>query len=127
MADVMERLSAANPVPECSPRSIDEVWRRLEETSTADEPLAKGTTAGAHRWRRRRRPDLALVAVGLSVLAVVAIFGIGPFAQERYPPHATLGHQDTQLRELEEQGRIQQIGHCLGDLDVKQRDANIGG
>ena len=73
MADVMERLSAANPVPECSPLSIDEVWRRVEETSTADEPLAKGTTAGAHRWRRRRRPDLALAAVGLSVLAVVAM------------------------------------------------------
>jgi hypothetical protein len=74
MADVMERLRAANPVPGCSPLSIDEVWRCLDETSTADEPLAKGTTAGADRWRRRRRPDLALVAVGLSVLVVVAIF-----------------------------------------------------
>jgi hypothetical protein len=74
MPDVMERLSAANPVPECSPLSIDEVWRRLEETSTTDEPPAKGTTAGADRWRRGRRPDLALVAVGLSVLVVVAMF-----------------------------------------------------
>ena len=79
MADVMERLSAANPVPECAPPSIDEVWRRLEQTSTADEPLAKGTTAGADRWRRRRRSDLALVAVGLSVLVVVAMF-LGAFA-----------------------------------------------
>ena len=83
MADVMERLSAANPLPECSPLSIDEVWRRLEETSTADEPLAKGTTAGADRWRRRRRPDLALVAVGLSVLVVVAMV-VGALALLHY-------------------------------------------
>jgi len=74
MADVMERLSAANPVPECSPPSIDEVWRRLEQSSTADEPPATGTTAGADRSGRRRRPDLALVGVGLSVLVVVAMF-----------------------------------------------------
>ena len=90
MADVMERLSAANPVPECAPPSIDEVWRRLEQTSTADEPLAKGTTAGADRWRRRRRSDLALVAVGLSVLVVVAIF-VGALAllHDRGAPRET--------------------------------------
>jgi hypothetical protein len=107
MADVMERLSAANPVPVCSPLSIDEVWRRLEETSTADKPLAKGTTAGADRRRRRRRPDLTVVAAGLIVLVVLAIF-VGALAllhhrgapRETSSSPARSSQQDLLLRTL---------------------------
>ena len=78
--DPLSRLRALNPVPETlAPPPLGPLLQRIETGDAsvpldADEPLAKGTTAGADRWRRRRRPDSALVAVGLSVLVVVAMF-----------------------------------------------------
>ena len=97
MADVMERLSAANPLPECSPLSIDEVWRRLEETSTADEPLAKGTTAGADRSRRRRSGWLGTgmravpILTSLAIAVAVVVFAIGVHARRAVSPAQTAG------------------------------------
>src|SRR6202035_2533079 len=72
MSDVIERLRAANPLQECPPPSIEDVWRRLAETSTADEAVAKARSAAPER--RRRRLDLATVAAGVSALVVVAMF-----------------------------------------------------
>ena len=94
--DPLSRLRALNPVPETlAPPPLGPLLQRIETGDAsvpldADEPLAKGTTAGADRWRRRRRPDSALVAVGLSVLVVVAIF-VGALAllHDRGAPRET--------------------------------------
>ena len=94
--DPLSRLRALNPVPETlAPPPLGPLLQRIETGDAsvpldADEPLAKGTTAGADRWRRRRRPDSALVAVGLSVLVVVAVF-VGALAllHDRGAPRET--------------------------------------
>ncbi len=73
MNDLLERLAAANPVPECQQPSIEAVWRKISALGV--EPSSERPP----RRRRRRHPGraghavFALAAVAIPIIVVVAI------------------------------------------------------
>lgn len=74
MTDVIERLRAANPLPQCPPPSIEDVWRRLEQGSGArpHHQPDNGLAPSVSGWRARGR-GLAFVVSTLATLAVAAL------------------------------------------------------
>lgn len=68
MSDVIERLRAVNPVPDCPPPPIEQLWRRVE----LDEQRQRTTGRGpAYPEQLRRRPTIG--GVGAAVLTVSAL------------------------------------------------------
>jgi hypothetical protein len=81
MADVIERLSAANPVPECPPLPIEEIWSRLD-VGTDRRSSLPGLSTPRRRSLTARLPSVAVVVTTLSAavaigVAVVAIALLG--------------------------------------------------
>jgi len=77
MTDVMERLRAANPTPNCPPPPIEDVWRRID----TDNPIEQ-YGGSAPRPRKplalaRLSNAVALAASVAVVIAVVAIVVVG--------------------------------------------------
>jgi peptidoglycan glycosyltransferase len=71
MSDLLERLAAANPVCECEPPSIEEVWRKISGPDASLPP-------GGPRRRRRRSLDVrgvlpAITALAISMLVVIVV------------------------------------------------------
>jgi thiol-disulfide isomerase/thioredoxin len=96
MSDVIERLRAANPVPDCPPPPIEQLWRRIE----LDEQQQRTTgRAPADPERLRRRPTIggvaaAVLTVSALATAVVAIALLAhhrPGASPPGGPAATTG------------------------------------
>jgi len=81
MNDVIERLRAENPVPECPPPSLDDVWRKLDARD-AEQTVAP----------RRRPPEWLVVGFGavpvaaIAVAAVVALRSGSPASPARHGP-----------------------------------------
>jgi hypothetical protein len=75
MTDVLERLSADNPVPVGSPPPFEEVWQRLERESTGARP---------RRQNMRQMRAAALTSIALVPVVVVAVVAI-----------TTLGHRSS--------------------------------
>ncbi len=89
MSDLLERLAAANPVRECEPPSIDDVWRKVSE-------LDASPRAGRPARPRRRSlggrgvaPALAAVAIPIIVVSAIVIPLLG--AHGRSGPAAVGG------------------------------------
>lgn len=70
MNDLIERLHAANPLPDCPEPSIDEVWRRIEFSHAPPHRAAGRRNAGVRSDSAVRRAGTAAV---LSFSFVVAI------------------------------------------------------
>ncbi len=92
MTDPIERLRAANPLPDCRPPSIDDVWRRLELADAHEPRISDASTA--RRPARVRRPTVAgslplllsaLVAAGITV-AAIATLGHRQHTTDASPP-----------------------------------------
>lgn len=72
MSDVIQRLRAANPEPDCPPPPIEAVWRRLDADGGLQRPVRRlSAPAATLHPTRHRRVDRVVVAI--SVLATVAI------------------------------------------------------
>jgi cytochrome c biogenesis protein CcmG, thiol:disulfide interchange protein DsbE len=75
MSDVIERLRAANPVPDCPPPPIEKLWRRVELDEQRQHTTGRGP---AYPEPPRRRPTIggvaaAVLTVGALATAVLAI------------------------------------------------------
>ena len=105
MTDVIERLRAANPVLDCLPPPIDDVWRRAER---ADLSGGESSQAAWHARGRRTRwapgignavaITLAVVTAGAVAVGVVALLGHGritrPPAQSASSPARSMQHAE---------------------------------
>ena len=80
MSDLLERLAAANPVPEAQRPPIEDVWRKV----------AAARAPAARPWRRTGRWVAAAVAVAIPVVAVLVIAlplgGVRPHAPRSAVP-----------------------------------------
>jgi hypothetical protein len=63
MSDLLERLAAANPVPESRRPPIEDVWRKV----------AEGPQRPREPWQRTGRWVAAAVAVAIPVVAVLVM------------------------------------------------------
>jgi len=82
MSDVIERLRAANPVPDCSPPAIEQLWRRVE----LDEQRQLATKRGpAYPEQLRHRPTIGGVAAAVLTVSALAtaILAIALLAHHR--------------------------------------------
>ena len=69
MSDVIERLRAANPVPQCPPPPIEQLWGRIE----LDEQRQRATGRGpAYPEQLRRRPTIGGVAAAVLTVSALA-------------------------------------------------------
>ncbi len=71
MSDLLERLAAANPVPESERPPIDTVWRKIAELEAESGSIPRVSSDG--RPRRIRRLTLTLAAVVVPVAVVLAL------------------------------------------------------
>jgi hypothetical protein len=72
MIDVMERLSAANPVPECPPLPIEEIWSRLD-VGTDRRSKLPGSRSPRRRSVSARLSNVAAVVTTLSTAVAITI------------------------------------------------------
>lgn len=71
MSDLLERLAAANPIPESDQPSIDGVWRKVSELRA--EPPAGRRTSRRRPPRGAGRATLTLAAVLVPIVVVLAV------------------------------------------------------
>jgi hypothetical protein len=77
MTDVMERLRAANPAPDCPPPPIEDVWRRVDADSPG-ESSERSTLPAGIRVALSRLGGAAAMAVSVALaVAVAAILVVG--------------------------------------------------
>ena len=86
MLDALERLRAANPVPECPPPSIQDVWKRVELDRSSDKGRHHGNRPSA-------RSPVALP----SISSVVAVFATVTAIAVAVVALALLGHRHTDI------------------------------
>jgi peptidoglycan glycosyltransferase len=101
MTDLLERLAAANPVPEAEKPPIEELWRKVSELDA--EPRRR---RGA-RWGRlagrigRAVPTAIAVAVPIAVVAAIAVPLLGVHHRISHPastgPRRAHGHGQSTL------------------------------
>jgi thiol-disulfide isomerase/thioredoxin len=86
MPDALERLRAANPVADCPPPSIQDVWKRVELDGSSDTGRHHGNRPGA-------RSSVAFP----SLRSVVAVFATVTAIVVAVVALALLGHRHTDI------------------------------
>jgi thiol-disulfide isomerase/thioredoxin len=69
MSDVIERLRAANPVPDCPPPPIEQLWRRVELEQQRQRATGRDP---AYPEQVRRRPTIGGVAAAVLTVSALA-------------------------------------------------------
>ena len=111
MTDLLERLAAANPVPECEKPAIDDVWRKISELaaeSHADRPRRWG------RLPRRAIPVVAALAVPTSVVVAIALPLLGVHHGRSRPAAIGASHVRSALDPAAQRIAAQQLGGRVG-------------
>jgi hypothetical protein len=74
MTDLLERLRAENPVPDCPPPRLEDVWRKLDATeSPSGVRSAPAALAPRRRPARNRLRRSLIVALGVIPVVVVIV------------------------------------------------------
>ena len=105
MNDPIERLRAANPLPECPPPPIDEVWRRIDEADERTRDTTERSTArsvrGVGPHRIAASALLALSTVIVAGIVVAAILTLGHRQQHGASPGSpSTGAAESSRRQL---------------------------
>jgi thiol-disulfide isomerase/thioredoxin len=90
MNDVIERLRAANPVPDCPPPPIEQLWRRVELNEQRQQVTGRGP---AYPVPLRRRPSIGGVAAAVLTVSALAtaVLAIAVLGHHRPGAAATTG------------------------------------
>ena len=73
MSDLIERLRAANPVPDCPPPPIEQLWRRVELDEQTRQPREAGSPQPEQLGRRPNLGGLGTTILTLTALAIAVL------------------------------------------------------
>jgi len=114
MNDLLERLAAVNPVPECEKPSIEEVWRKVAELDARPRVARTRRRIGLSSRPVRALPVLAALAIPMIVVLVVAI----PLLDARHtligPTAPGVSHARTSLDAAAQRVAAQQLAGRVG-------------
>ena len=115
MTDLLERLRAENPVPECPPPPLEDVWRKLDADRGSRAPRL--VPAALAPRRRARWPWLQRsLILTLSVVPVIAVIVLATRA----------GTPSTAARVLSATDSTHAIVHYVADITQRDLQGQAG-